>query len=255
MSWHTKGGHDTWTLLGIGVVAVAAAVLSFASLQQLGQRAGYGPELAALLPVAIDAQAVVATRAWLATSTPAAARRYARALALASVGLSVIGNAGQHAMAAAETVTPWWVVVLISAVPPVALAATAHLAALLATRPVEPTASTLRVEESATTVHPAPAESSPDPADPIEATDSTAELRESTPTRRKRSRSTRSTTAPAGRSLEQLRTEFAAAVESGRVDPTSAESIRKTLRVGAARARQLRDEHDRPRLAVVGEHQ
>ncbi|PRX45341.1 hypothetical protein B0I33_1092 [Prauserella shujinwangii] len=45
------------------------------------------------------------------------------------------------------------------------------------------------------------------------------------------------------RSMEQLRAELAAAVEAGRVDPTSAESIRKGLRCSAARARQLRDEH------------
>ncbi|WP_431879854.1 hypothetical protein [Amycolatopsis sacchari] len=46
-----------------------------------------------------------------------------------------------------------------------------------------------------------------------------------------------------GRSIEQLRAELAAAIEAGKVNPTSAESIRKTLRIGIARARQLRDEH------------
>ncbi|MFD4191378.1 MULTISPECIES: hypothetical protein [Amycolatopsis] len=46
-----------------------------------------------------------------------------------------------------------------------------------------------------------------------------------------------------GRSIEQLRAELAAAIEAGTVNPTSAESIRKTLRIGIARARQLRDEH------------
>ncbi|PRX43839.1 hypothetical protein B0I33_1132 [Prauserella shujinwangii] len=48
---------------------------------------------------------------------------------------------------------------------------------------------------------------------------------------------------PPARSMEQLRAELATAVEAGRVDPTSAESIRKGLRCSAARARQLRDEH------------
>jgi hypothetical protein len=48
-----------------------------------------------------------------------------------------------------------------------------------------------------------------------------------------------------GRSLDQLRAELAAAIEAGQVDPTSAESIRKTLKIGAARARQLRDDHTR----------
>ncbi len=47
---------------------------------------------------------------------------------------------------------------------------------------------------------------------------------------------------PARRSMEQLRAELGEAVQEGRVDPTSAESIRKTLRVGRDRAKQLRDE-------------
>lgn len=238
MSWRTRGGHDVWTLAGIGVVAISAAVLSFASLQDLAQRAGYTPALAALLPVAIDAQAVVATRAWLAASTPARARGYARTLALGAVGLSVLGNAGAHAMAEAAAATPWWVVVLIAAVPPAALAATAHLGALLATRPVE--------VEAAVPV------GAVGPAVGVESTDSTSETAESRPTHTRRSTPTRTTTST--RSAADLRSEFAAAVEAGRLDPASAESIRKTLRCSAGRARQLRDEHARaPRLAVVGE--
>lgn len=258
MSWQTKGGHDAWTLLGIGVVAVAAAVLSFASLQDLGQRAGYTPGLAALLPVAIDAQAVVATRAWLAASTPARARRYARALALAAVGLSVVGNAGAHAMAAAATVTPWWVVVLISAVPPTALAATAHLAALLATRPTE--TDTVEVADPFTAVEAvestAPAVEAGE-STPVESTGVGPEPgRESRPTHTRRSTPTGTGSAArsAARPLAELRAEFAVAVEAGRLDPSSAESIRKTLRCSAGRARQLRDEHAHTRhLAVVGE--
>lgn len=234
MSWQTKGGHDVPTLLGIGVVAVAAAVLSFASLQDLAERAGYAAGLAALLPIAIDAQAVVATRAWLATATPPSARRYARLLALTAVGLSVLGNAGEHAMAAARAPTPWWVVVLIASVPPIALAATAHLGALLSTR-------SSRVEPIETTT---PATTTAPPAAPKP--DSDREQRESRPTRP-------AIEAPPTRSIEQLRTEFTGAIEAGSVDPTSAESIRKTLRCSPKRARQLRDEHARPHLAVVGE--
>ncbi|WP_226353047.1 hypothetical protein [Pseudonocardia sp. ICBG601] len=45
-----------------------------------------------------------------------------------------------------------------------------------------------------------------------------------------------------GRSLDDLRGLLRAAVAEGRVDPGSAESIRRTLRCSAARARQLRDE-------------
>ncbi|OLM12113.1 hypothetical protein [Pseudonocardia sp. Ae505_Ps2] len=48
---------------------------------------------------------------------------------------------------------------------------------------------------------------------------------------------------PRARSLDQLRAELAAAIASGEVDPSSAESIRTTLRCAPARARALRDEH------------
>ncbi|WP_075554447.1 hypothetical protein [Pseudonocardia sp. Ae505_Ps2] len=45
------------------------------------------------------------------------------------------------------------------------------------------------------------------------------------------------------RSLNDLRRQLRAAVGHGRVDPSSAESIRRVLRCSAARARHLRDEH------------
>lgn len=260
MKLATRGGHDAWTLLGIGVVAVAAAVLSFASLQDLAERAGYTRELAALLPVAIDAQAVVATRAWLATTTPTTARRYARALALSAVGLSVVGNSGQHAMQAAYTATPWQVVVLIAAVPPIALAATAHLAALLATQPIEDLPATEQVEPT-----PAPADRGSTDADAgstaghhgrPDTPDHGPEQQELSPTPTTDAAQHRS--APTARSIADLRAEFTTAIEADsiEIDPTSAESIRRVLRCSPKRARQLRDEHaTRPRLAVVGEHQ
>lgn len=49
---------------------------------------------------------------------------------------------------------------------------------------------------------------------------------------------------PSWRSIEQLRTELVEAVQAGRVDPSSAESIRKELRCAAKTSRQLRDEWD-----------
>lgn len=244
MRWHTKGGHDVPTLAGIAVVAVAAAVLSFASLQALAQRAGYAPGLAALLPIAIDAQAVVATRAWLSWGTLPPARRYARLLALTAVALSVIGNAGEHAMAAAAVLTPWWVVVLVSAVPPIALAATAHLGALLATRSDRPASIELDTTSPANVGRALPAAEAPVVPDGL------ADVQESRSTRSKPA-------ARPSRSIEQLRSELATAIETPaiEIDPTSAESIRRTLRCSPKRARQLRDEYaTRPHLAVVGEN-
>ncbi|MBN9758879.1 hypothetical protein Ae406Ps2_3013c [Pseudonocardia sp. Ae406_Ps2] len=59
----------------------------------------------------------------------------------------------------------------------------------------------------------------------------------------RRPRTPRAHRLPLTRSLDQLRAELAAAVTAGEVDPSSAESIRKTLRISPARARTLRDEH------------
>lgn len=124
--------RDRWTWVGIGVVAVAAAVMSFSALRRLAVRADVSPSLAWLLPVAIDSAIVVATRVWLIGGAGQRVTRYARFLALSALALSVAGNATEHAMAAYAVVAPWWVLVAVSAVPPVALGATVHLAALLA---------------------------------------------------------------------------------------------------------------------------
>lgn len=126
-------GVVTW--LGLAVVALAAAVLSFASLRSLAVSCGTTATLAWLLPVCIDAAAVVATRVWLSSSSPEPARRFARTLALGAFLLSVAGNAADHGMTAYGIVPPWWAVVAVAAVPPAILAGTAHLAALAATRP------------------------------------------------------------------------------------------------------------------------
>ena len=129
---HVRGRRDGWTWLGIAVVALAAAVMSFDALRRLAERIGVAASLSWLLPIAIDAAVVVATRTWLASPNSDRVTRYGRAVALASLALSVAGNATEHAMAAYQLATPWWVVVAVSAVPPVMLGATAHLAALVA---------------------------------------------------------------------------------------------------------------------------
>jgi hypothetical protein len=122
----------TWT--GLAVVALAAAVLSFDALRQLAVLAGTPATLAWLLPVTIDAAALVATRVWLAGGAPGRARSFARFLALGMIGLSVAGNAVSHWLVAYQVTPPWWAVVAVAAVPPAVLGAVAHLAALAVTR-------------------------------------------------------------------------------------------------------------------------
>jgi len=268
MSRATRSGHDAWTLLGVGVVALAAAVLSFSSLQQLAVRAGYSPTLAALLPLAIDAQAVVATRSWLAAHTPPRARRYARALALAAVAGSVAGNAGQHAMAAAGVETPWWVVVAIASVPPVALAMVAHLAALLAThRPAPRQAEHEAAEMEPSTEQPPATRADAHAADPLtERASARADgAQPSAQQGAQAPRATRSRARSAGRapkgSQERARALFGEHADAGTLDQLTGREVADAGGVSPATGRrwlaQWRAEHARqtPHLAVVGQTQ
>ncbi|MDN5932265.1 MAG: DUF2637 domain-containing protein [Pseudonocardia sp.] len=117
------------------VVATAAAVLSFAALRDLALLCGFSPELAWLLPVVVDAGAAAGSLVWLGGAVSAGARRFARSLALALLGLSVAANALGHGLAAFQQEPAWWVVVIVSAVAPAVLGAVVHLAVLVG-RPV-----------------------------------------------------------------------------------------------------------------------
>lgn len=127
--------NRTWiTWAGLAVVALAAAVLSFASLRSLAIVCGTPEGLAWLLPLNLDAAAVVATLVWLASEAPEPARWFARTLALGTLALSVAGNATEHFLIAFGIRPPWWAVVAVASVPPVVLGAVAHLVALAAAK-------------------------------------------------------------------------------------------------------------------------
>jgi hypothetical protein len=115
----------------LGVVAAAAAVLSFAALRDLALLCGFSPQLAWLLPVVVDAGAAAGSLVWLGGWAVSSARRFARALALALLGSSVAANALGHGLAAFALAPPWWVVVIVSAVAPAVLGAVVHLAVLV----------------------------------------------------------------------------------------------------------------------------
>jgi hypothetical protein len=134
--------RDGWTYAGILAVAVAAAVLSFDSLTGLAHLAGVtgrvgGFRLSWLLPIAVDAYAVTATRVWLRTADAERTVAYARRNAVGAIVLSVAGNATFHGLTAAGVTTlattgwGWLLVVAVSAVPPVMLGLVAHLHALV----------------------------------------------------------------------------------------------------------------------------
>ena len=121
----------------IGIVAAAAAVLSFSALRDLALVCGFAPQLAWLLPIVVDAGAAAGSLVWLGGQVATVARTFARALALTLLALSVAANALGHGLAAFSLAPTWWVVVIVSAIAPAVLGAVVHLAVLVG-RP-EPT--------------------------------------------------------------------------------------------------------------------
>lgn len=128
---------------GMLAVAGAAAVTSFQGLRGLASRAGTPPEIAFLLPVAVDAAAAVATLVWL-TAEDLAVRAEARRLAWTAIVLSVIGNGADHALAVLGYIPPVYVVVvtaaLVGGVAPAIFGATVHLAVHAGRRTAPPPA-------------------------------------------------------------------------------------------------------------------
>jgi hypothetical protein len=114
---------DRTTTVGLVVVGLAAAVLTFTTLFSLAVACGFSPWLAWLLPVTVDAAGLVALRIWLHGGPD-----FAKRLTVVCIAASVAGNATQHGLAAYGLPVPWWVIVVVSAVPPSMLAAVVHLA-------------------------------------------------------------------------------------------------------------------------------
>ncbi|NUL28410.1 DUF2637 domain-containing protein [Streptomyces lunaelactis] len=113
------------------VTALSAAVSSFSGLHSLAAATGWPEALSPLLPFTIDAYAMTATRVWLSKATgSAAARRFARWNAIGAIGLSLVGNAAWHLIAAKVLAVTWPIVVLVGAVPPAVLGLLSHLAVL-----------------------------------------------------------------------------------------------------------------------------
>ncbi|MBA2324925.1 MAG: DUF2637 domain-containing protein [Pseudonocardiales bacterium] len=110
-----------WGLLG--VVATAAAVLSFSALRDLAVLCGFSTSLGWLLPVVIDAGAAAGCLAWLGSASVEHTRRFARAMTWVLLGSSVCGNAVVHGLTAYGLRPAWWLVVAVSAVAPAVLGA------------------------------------------------------------------------------------------------------------------------------------
>jgi hypothetical protein len=123
--------RDWWVTVGMTVTATAAAVSSFSGLRELAVATGWAELLSPLLPLTIDAYAMTATRVWLAQGMASrAARRFARWNAIGAIGLSLVGNAVWHLIAAEVISVTWLIIVLVGAVPPAVLGLLSHLAVL-----------------------------------------------------------------------------------------------------------------------------
>jgi hypothetical protein len=118
-------------IAGLGVVLAAAAVLSFAALRDLAIAVRVDTQLAFLLPIAVDAGAAVSCTVWLSPAVRVDARRFACWLTWLLLGATVIGNAAQQGMHAHGVTPPWWVAVLVGAVPPAVVGGVVHLLVLV----------------------------------------------------------------------------------------------------------------------------
>lgn len=125
----TRPPRIVWA--GLAVVLVAAAVLSFDALRSLALAVAIPPALAWLLPLAVDAGAAVSCATWLGGRTDRHTARIAGGMTWALLAVTVAGNAGQLGMHAHGVVPPWWVAVLVGAIPPAIVGAVVHLVVLL----------------------------------------------------------------------------------------------------------------------------
>lgn len=132
--------RDWQTYMGVSVVALAAAVMSFASWADLAALVGIRQHsghvyLCWLMPVAIDAYAFTTARVWLRSDVASdRTRTYARRTSVGAIAMSVSGNALYHLIVAIEfDQSPWWpvVVVVVSGLPALQLGLALHLAALM----------------------------------------------------------------------------------------------------------------------------
>lgn len=135
-------------LAGLVVVGVAAAVLSFDTINSLAEAAGFSAShafrivgtgahltlrISWLVPVAVDAFGLLATMAWLTPTFTAEIREYARWIAIADIALSAVLNAMYHGMKAAgwDISACWPVVIGVGAIPPVFVALALHLGSMV----------------------------------------------------------------------------------------------------------------------------
>jgi hypothetical protein len=134
-------GVRRWPLL---LIAAPAAVAIWSGWVGLGELCGFGPvrllpgisdltiNTAITLPIGVEAHAAYALGAWMAASSPAGARKFARWSALGALAYGMAGQVIYHLLAAAHaSAAPWPVVVVVSCMPVAVLGLAAALTHLL----------------------------------------------------------------------------------------------------------------------------
>jgi hypothetical protein len=106
----------------MGLVALAAAALSFQSLWHLGVLAEYG-DLAWAYPIVLDLGAAASCAAWLHTRG-----RQALGMTWALLTVSVLLNGTVHYLESTHQRPGWVLIVAVAAVPPAVLGLCVHLA-------------------------------------------------------------------------------------------------------------------------------
>ncbi len=225
--------RDPLVFTGLAVVTLAAAVGSFGALRGTALLAGWSRDMAPLLPVTVDATAAVASRVWLSPDTGTdKARRFARAVALGAIAVSLLGNGIFH-MAQAGYLRPGvWLVIAAGGISPLALAVVAHLAVL---RGALPAPVGVPVPE-ASPAAPAPGVPAAQPV-PV-----TADGR-AVPAAKPRTRTLATPTAdePSWDALVTAARDVDARARQATGRPAGIAKLRTELRVGQSRAQQLRD--------------
>jgi hypothetical protein len=107
--------------------------------------------------VIVDTLAAVSTRAWLSGPTADEAKQFAKRAALASITVSMLGNTLYHLILSGALRPSVALVIGVAMIPPLGLAAAAHLVAVL--RSAEP--ATAPQTDTAPTVAPMPSDAVP----------------------------------------------------------------------------------------------
>lgn len=118
---------------GAALVGAATAVTSAVSLYRLAQYCAIDGWLAAALPIALDAGAVVGALAWI--TERGQVRVWGRGIAVGALVASLLGNGLEHAVAAGLLRPTLPLILVVGAAIPAALWACVHLAALMSTKP------------------------------------------------------------------------------------------------------------------------